>query len=135
MEEVKITIEDNSQLFLSELENKMPELLDACGNELYKHIYDFMTKDKIVDTGRLRGSISYATPYKAYNNPTIANKGSDFITSNSEKNSVLYGSNVEYASYVETGTSRQRARNYLRIGTTKASPQIKKVLEQILKGE
>ena len=133
--EEKITIEDNSQLFLAELERKMPELLEASGNELYKHIYDFMTKDKIVDTGRLRGSISYATPNKNYSNPTPANKGTDFITDNNEKNSVLYGSNVEYASYVETGTSRQKTRHYIKNGTYRAIPQIKKALETILKGE
>ena len=60
---IKIT-EDNSQKILNELENKMPEILDGLGNELYKSIYNFMTTDKIVDTGRLRGSISYSTPFK-----------------------------------------------------------------------
>jgi hypothetical protein len=131
----KIEIEDNSGEVLKELESKMPELLNAMGNELYKSITDFMVEDKIVDTGRLKGSISYSTPYTNYKNPSLANTPNDFIQGVNEKDSVVYGSNVEYASYVETGTSRQRARNYIKTGTTRAVPQIKKVVEIILKGE
>lgn len=130
----KIEIEDNSGKVLQELENRMPEVLNAVGNELYKSITDFMTQDKIVDTGRLRGSISYSTPYNNYSNPSLANKPEDFIKGASEKNTVVYGSNVEYASYVETGTSRQSARNYIKTGTERAVPQIKKSVEQILNG-
>lgn len=132
---IKVTIEDNSEKFKQDLENKMPELLNAMGNELYKSITNFMTEDNIVDTGRLRGSISYATKYGKYNQPTIANKPEDFITENTEDKTVLYGSNVEYASYVETGTSKQRARNYIRTGTYRAVPQLQKVVENILKEE
>ena len=130
----KIEIEDNSGKVLAELENKMPEVLNAMGNELYKSITDFMTQDKIVDTGRLRGSISYSTPYNDYSNPSLANTENDFIKGAREKDSVVYGSNVDYANYVETGTSKQRARNYVKIGTDRAVPQIKKVVEEVLKG-
>lgn len=91
-------MEDNSDLFLKELENRKPEILNAMGTELYKAIYNFMTEDQIVDTGRLRGSISYSTPYNNYNNPIGANKPTDFIQDIKEKDTVVYGSNVEYAS-------------------------------------
>ena len=132
--DIKIEVQDNSGKVLQELENKMPEVLNAMGNELYKSITDFMTQDKIVDTGRLRGSISYSTPDTNYSNPSLANKPEDFIKNAKEKDSVIYGSNVEYANYVETGTSKQRARNYIKTGTDRAVPQIKKVVEEILKG-
>ena len=128
-----IECEDNSNIFLQELENKMPEILNACGNELYKSIYNFMTEDKIVDTGRLRGSISYSTPYENYKNPMMFNKSEDFIENVKERNSVVYGSNVEYASNVELGTSRQRARNYIKTGTFRAVPQMKSAVENILR--
>lgn len=95
---MEIKIEDNSNLVLQELQKKMPELLNGCGNELYKSIYTFMTEDKVVDTGRLRGSISYSTEFSDYNNPTSANQPNDFITNAREKDTVVYGSNVEYAS-------------------------------------
>lgn len=134
MTSIKIQIEDNSDKFLKQLEEKMPEMLNATGNELYKSITNFMTEDDIIDTGRLKGSISYSTQYNNYSNPSIANKTDDFIKGANEKNTVVYGSNVEYASYVETGTSKQRARNYVKTGTTRAIPQIKKVVENILKG-
>ena len=135
MAEIKVEIEDNSQKILDEFKNRMPEVLDGVGNELYKSIYNFMTEDKVVDTGRLRGSISYSTPTKDYSNPTIANTGNDFITGNKEESTVTYGSNVEYASYVNSGTSRQRARKFIENGTYRAVPQIAKVVETILKGE
>lgn len=132
---VTIDIEDNSDKILSEFERKMPELLNAVGNELYKSIYQVMTDDKVVDTGRLRGSISYSTPYNNFNNPMQFNKPTDFIKDAKEKDTVVYGSNVEYASFVDTGTSRQRARKFMEIGTNRARPQIKKTIETILKGE
>lgn len=135
MAEIEIKIEDNSDKVLEELENKLPEIMNGVGNELYKSIYNYMTEDKVVDTGRLRGSISYSTSQKDYKNPMLANKGDDFITGNKEPNSVVYGSNVEYASYVNSGTSKQRARKFIENGTYRAVPQIKKVVETILKGE
>ena len=130
-----VKIEDNSQEVLNELDNKMPEILDALGNELYKSIYQFMTDDKIVDTGRLRGSISYSTPFNDYSNLTLANKPEDAIRGVKQKDTVVYGSNVEYASYVNSGSSKQRARKFIENGTNRAVPQMKKVVETILKGE
>ena len=90
MAEIKVEIEDNSQKILDEFKKRMPEVLDGVGNELYKSIYNFMTEDKVVDTGRLRGSISYSTPTKDYSNPTMVNTGNDFITGNKEENTVAY---------------------------------------------
>lgn len=134
MSNINIKIEDNSGKVLKELDKKTEEILFAVGNELHKSITTFMTEDDIVDTGRLKGSISYSTPTRNYSNPSLANKQDDFIKDVKEKDTVVYGSNVEYANYVETGTSRQRARKYIQTGTTRAVPQIKKVVENILKG-
>jgi len=133
--EFSISLQDNSAEVLNELDKIMPELLNATGLELYKSIYQFMTDDKIVDTGRLRGSISYSTPYNNYNNPAPANKPEDFIANVKEQDTVIYGSNVEYASYVNSGTSRQKARKFIENGTTRAIPQIKRVLQKILEGD
>ena len=132
---IEFEVEDNSKKVLREYENRKPELLNAFGNELYKSIYNFMTEDKIVDTGRLRGSISYSTEFNDYNQPTPANEPNDFIKGVREENSVLYGSNVDYANFVETGTTRQRARHYVKTGTDRAVPQLKKAGEEVLKGD
>ncbi len=132
---IEFEVEDNSEKVLREYENRKPELLNAFGNELYKSIYNFMTEDKIVDTGRLRGSISYSTEFNDYNQPTPANKTNDFIAGVREDNAVVYGSNVEYASFVETGTTKQRARHYIKVGTDRAVPQLIKAGEEVLKGD
>lgn len=126
---------DNSDLILKELENRKPKILNAMGTELYKAIYNFMTDDRIVDTGRLQGSISYSTPYNNYNNPIQANKPTDFIQDVKEKDTVVYGSNCPYASFLETGTTKQRARHYIKTGTYRSAPVMKKVVEEILKKE
>lgn len=133
-QEIEWTLEDNTDEVLTELEKRMPEALFGVGNELYKSIYNFMTDDKIVDTGRLRGSISFSTPYQNYKNPTPNNKENDFIENANFKNTVVYGSNVEYASFVNSGTSKQRARKFLENGTARAIPNIKAVVEKVLKG-
>ena len=132
---MKIEIQDNSQKVKDDLNNKMPEILNGLGNELYKSIYNFMTIDKIVDTGRLRGSISFSTPYNEYSNLTLANKPDDVIKGIKQKDTVVYGSNVEYASYVNSGSSKQKARKFIENGTYRAVPQMQKVVEKILKGE
>lgn len=132
---IEIEIEDNSGKVLNEYENRKPELLNAFGNELYKSIYNFMTEDKIVDTGRLRGSISYSTEFNDYNQPIPANEPNDFVKGVRENNSILYGSNVPYASFVETGTTKQRARHYIKTGTDRAVPQLEKAGEKVLKGD
>lgn len=132
---IEIKFEDNSDKFLNDFEDKKPELTKAVGNELYKSIYNYMTEDDIVDTGRLRGSISYSTPYEDYKNPTIHNTEDDFVQGIRKTNTIYYGSNVEYASFVDLGTSKQRARNFMLNGSSRAIPQIKRVVEIILKGE
>ena len=59
-----------------------------------------------VDTGRLRQSISYKT-----------NTESDGeLDTNVIEGEAIIGTNVEYAPYVEMGTSRQKPQSYLRAG-------------------
>ena len=41
----------------------------------------------------------------------------DFIKNVREKDTIVYGSNVPYATYVEAGTSKQRARGFIKNGT------------------
>lgn len=125
-------IEDNTKIFIDQLKKITPELLVGVGNEAYKSIYNFMTEDKIVDTGRLRGSLSYSTDGYDYNQPTLANYPTDFIKGVTDKDAVIIGSNVEYASFVNSGTSKQRARKFMQVGITRAVPQIKKVVKIIL---
>lgn len=46
---------------------------------------------------------------------------------------VYIGSNVEYAPYVESGTSRQKARPYLRPAATEHGSEYREILQDALK--
>lgn len=67
-----------------------------------------------VDTGNLRNSITHAV------------EGSE--------DAVYIGTNVEYAPYVELGTSRQEAQPFLRPAASGHGAQYRQVLEKALGG-
>jgi HK97 gp10 family phage protein len=67
-----------------------------------------------VDTGNLRGSITH-----------------EIDTSD---NAVYIGTNVEYAPYVELGTSRQKAQPFLRPAASEHGAQYRQVLKKALGG-
>lgn len=66
-----------------------------------------------VDTGRLRNSISHAV--------------------DEDEKTVYIGTNVEYAPYVELGTSKQKAQPFLRPAATTHRDEYKQIIEQYLK--
>lgn len=68
-----------------------------------------------VDTGNLRNSITHATE--------------------DEGHTVVIGTNVEYAPYVELGTSRQRPQPYLRPAIENYIPQYQMVVQTVLSGK
>ena len=65
-----------------------------------------------VDTGRLRNSITFYT----------------------DDDTVTIGTNVEYAQFVEEGTSRQKAQPYLRPAVEDHLDQYQAIVENELKG-
>lgn len=67
-----------------------------------------------VDTGNLRGSITYEV--------------------DAGGNAVYIGTNVEYAPHVELGTSRQEAQPFLRPAASEHGAQYRRVLEKALGG-
>lgn len=67
-----------------------------------------------VDTGNLRGSITYEV--------------------DAGDNAVYIGTNVEYAPYVELGTSRQKAQPFLRPAASEHGAQYRQVLKKALGG-
>lgn len=85
---MKVTITDNSSQILAEIKARGQMALTAAGMIVERH-----AKAKCpVDTGNLRNSIHY----------------------NATEHEVTIGTSVEYAPYVELGTSRKGARPYLR---------------------
>lgn len=67
-----------------------------------------------VDTGNLRASIAHEV--------------------DAGGNAVYIGTNVEYAPYVELGTSRQKAQPFLRPAASEHGAQYRQVLEKALGG-
>lgn len=106
--DVKIT--DNSDKFLSALPEQIEQALIAIGLTAES----YAKRDCPVDTGRLRNSITNAV--------------------RTDEKAVYIGTNVEYAAFVELGTSRMKARPYLRPAATEHTAEYKSLAEQALKG-
>lgn len=75
---------------------------------------NYAAKKCPVDTGNLRGSITYEV--------------------DAGDNAVYIGTNVEYAPHVELGTSRQKAQPFLRPAASEHGAQYRKVLKKVLGG-
>ena len=75
---------------------------------------NYAAKKCPVDTGNLRGSITYEV--------------------DTGDNAVYIGTNVEYAPYVELGTSCQKAQPFLRPAASEHGAQYREVLKQALGG-
>lgn len=106
--DVKIT--DNSDEILDALSEQIEQALIAIGLTAES----YAKQECPVDTGRLRNSITNAV--------------------RTDEKAVYIGTNVEYAAFVELGTSRMKARPYLRPAATEHTAEYKSLAEQALKG-
>lgn len=86
--------------------------LEAIGIQAEGDVVSVITAKGIVDTGRLRDSITHET--------------------HAEEESVYVGTNVEYAAYHEYGTSKMKARPYLKPGIMNNLDTYKKIAEKYL---
>ena len=101
MADIKFTSNVND--ILSALEKGKRNALTAIGSSAETHA----KKATPVDTGRLRNSISHTVDGEA----------------------AYIGSNVEYAPYVELGTSRAKAHHMLQKAATEHSAEYKRLAE------
>lgn len=137
--EIKVT--SHVSEVLSELENRMPIILEALGieaagnavDETSKFIYDTPESPNYVRTGRLRNSIAWATSDNSgtINDPDESEDSAP--KASPEENSVYIGTNVEYAPYVELGTSKMPPRPFLRNAIANYKDDYKKIIEEGLK--
>ena len=137
-----IRVENNSQLVLEDLGEAMERALYAIGVKAVEGSVDAISGrydiKPAVDTGRLRASISFITPTQKGDSgqPKPANaEAGDELTGTAEQNTVVVGSNVEYAEYVHNGTSRMAGRSFLREGIDKTKDQMQEQAEKIFKGQ
>ena len=96
---VNIKFEDNSKPIKSEYKAKKNKILYAMGLKWLEICTKIITVNGIVDTGRLRASLSFITPSESGGNG--AKEIGDDITGRSEEGSIIVGSNVKYASKQE----------------------------------
>ena len=104
---MKVDYIDNSQRILTAMEKGIKNGLEAIG--LTAETY--AKQETPVCTGRLRNSISHAVDGEA----------------------VYIGTNVEYAPYVELGTSRAKAHHMLQKAATEHSAEYKRLAEDAVK--
>ena len=134
---MKVDYKDNSKQILSALEKGKRNALTAIGATAETHTKENITADKLVDTGRLRNSITYAAgDYSGIGTYTDNNKKSysDATARNTPKDDeVGIGTNVEYAAYTELGTQHIAAHHYLKRAVTEHKDEYKKLAVEAIK--
>lgn len=88
---------------------------EIIGGMAESHAKEYLTIQGAVDTGNLRNSVTHDTE----------NGGK----------TVVIGSAVKYAPYIELGTYKMAARPYLRPAIEKHIDEYKSLLEEVLKGD
>ena len=135
MADIKFTSNVND--ILSALEKGKRNALTAIGSSAETHTKDNITDDGLVDTGRLRNSITFATgDYSGIGTYTDKNKKSysDATARNTPKDDeVGIGTNVEYAAYTELGTQHITAHHYLKRAVTEHKDEYKNLTVQAVK--
>ena len=90
---VVIILENNAEQIANALNQAIAAALEEVGLAAEGFAKKKITENHSVDTGRLRNSVTHAI--------------------NMDEEAVYIGTNVEYAPYVELGTSRSKAKPYL----------------------
>jgi len=109
-------VQDNSHLVAKALPAAIAQALESIGILAEGHVIGYMTREHIVDTGRLRNSITHAIM-------------SDIGTM---AGAAVVGTNVEYAKYVHNGTSRVKGRPFLTTPVQQHMKEYREVLKKHL---
>lgn len=134
MSDVKFT--DNSDEVLNALEDAVGRALEAIGIQAESHAKANLTEAGRVDTGRLRNSITHQVGGNAgfsYNySDDRGNNFSQKVGSTHDNNSVYIGTNVEYAPYIEDGTSKITPTHYLKNAAANHAEEYKQITKQYM---
>lgn len=109
--EMKIEFEDNFGKVLNEWEGKKKKILTSIGLKATEIWAKIITAKKVVDTGRFRNSLNFKV----------------------NNNEVIIGSGVEYAEYLELGTSKMKARPTLKPTIEDYRESYRRIIEQEMK--
>ena len=134
---MKVDYKDYSKEVLAALEKGKRNALTAIGATAETHTKKNIKADGLVDTGRLRNSITYATgDYLGIGTYTDNKKKkySDAKARNTPKDDeVAIGTNVEYAAYTELGTEKITAHHYLKRAVTEHQDEYKELAVEAIK--
>ena len=108
-----VIIEDNTKLIQSEIGHGIMHALEKVGLLAERFAKENLTRNRSVDTGRLRNSVTHAI--------------------DGDRKVVYIGTNVHYAPYVELGTSRAKEKPYLRPAASEHENEYKQAFESELK--
>ena len=135
MSDIRIT--DNTESFLTAFDRALRNGLEAIGMTAEAHAKKKITENDSVDTGRLRNSITYAiSGEKAHIDTYNDDEGNTYSYSGTAPKdnqlAAYIGTNVEYAEYVELGTSRAPAYPYLRPAATEHTEEYRRIFKAAL---
>ena len=130
---VSVKITDNTDLVRRATDAAIERGLEAAGIT----IEAYAKLQTPVDTGRLRNSITHATKTDRGKDTYIDDAGNTYEGGSArgfpEEKTVYVGTNVEYAPYVEMGTTKTVAQPFLRPAATEHVDELKKLFEAELK--
>jgi len=144
-----LTKKDNPELVDDQLKKATAQALMLMGTNAVRYVTEYMSRPDftgrdIVDTGRLRGSISFSTAI--FQSGLNAQATADSLATDalvgtpSTANTVIVGTNVDYAIDVELGSMSDKGkliagRYFLKNGIMESLPETEKGVKSILKGE
>lgn len=117
---MEVKIIDNTDKAKSQMADAIERAVEKLGllgegfaiDEVDKAVYDTPPSDSYVRTGALRNSITHRT----------------------DDTSAYIGSGIQYAPYVEYGTSKMKPRPFIKPAITEHISEYKEAIEQELKG-
>lgn len=139
---IKIDIESHTDETLEAMQEAIEKALVSVGLkmernakiEINKAVYDTPESPSYKRTGRLRASITFATSTAKGVPAKEAEPGDAELLGEPDKDTVYVGTNVEYAPYVEFGTSKMKKRPYLKPAVADHISEYKEIIEDFLKG-
>lgn len=101
---------DNTEAILGAINQALVAALKECGLDGERFAKDNLTRNRSVDTGRLRNSVTHQI--------------------REAEKAVYIGTNVEYAPYVELGTEKAKPKPYLKPAASEHSGEYRQVFER-----
>ena len=138
MADVQFSMSSNADLIKEQTEEAIITALQTVGVQAQAHATAEITAQGAVDTGRLRASITFAVSGDSarQHNYTddLGNNYSEPVQGAGEStdHTLYLGTNVEYAPYVELGTSKMPARPFIRPAVENHLSEYQQIFEQTL---